>query len=71
MRRDKDRTERINELSLCQSRDRNFLSREESANFKTPTSEAIAEQISVQDNSREDGTGKELEGEEMQPDLNS
>ena len=71
MRRDKDRTERINELSLCQSRDRNFLSREESANFITPTSEAIAEQISVQDNSREDGTSKEPEGEEMQPDLNS
>src|SRR6266536_2303283 len=41
--------------ALRQSRDRDFLSREESGNFITATKEAITEQGFEQDNSRDDG----------------
>ncbi len=57
--------------ALRQSRDQNFLSRDESANFTTATNEAIAEQSFEQDNSREDGAGNEQAGEEIELDLGS
>jgi len=57
--------------ALRQSRDQNFLSRDESANFTTATNEAIAEQSCEQDNSPEDGAGNEQAGEEIELDLGS
>ncbi len=57
--------------ALRQSRDQNFLSRDESANFMTATNEAIAEQSFEQDNSREDGSGNEQAGKEIELDLGS
>ncbi len=57
--------------ALRQSRDQNFLSRDESANFMTATNEAIAEQSFEQDNSREDGAGNEQASEEIELDLGS
>jgi len=57
--------------ALRQSRDQNFLSRDESANLMTATNEAIAEQSVEQDNSREDGAGNEQASEEIELDLGS
>ena len=57
--------------ALRQSRDQNFLSRDESANFMTATNEAIVEQSVEQNNSREDGAGNEQASEEIELDLGS
>src|SRR6266404_4679633 len=57
--------------ALRQSRDQNFLSREESANFTTSANEVIMEQSFEQNNSREDGAGNEQAGEEIELDLGS
>jgi conjugative relaxase-like TrwC/TraI family protein len=57
--------------ALRQSRDQNFLSREESEHFLSSTNESIAEQSFERDNSREERTANEQTGEEMELDLGS
>jgi hypothetical protein len=57
--------------ALRQSRDRNFLSREESEQFLSSKNESIAEQSFERDNSREERTENEQVGEEMELDLSS
>ncbi|HYX29264.1 MAG TPA: MobF family relaxase [Pyrinomonadaceae bacterium] len=57
--------------ALRQSRDQNFLSREESDHFLSSTNESIADQSFGQDSSREEGTENEQPGEEMELDLGS
>ena len=57
--------------ALRQSRDRDFLSRDEPANLIISTNEAIVEQRFEQENSSDDGTGHEQAGEEIEFDLSS
>jgi conjugative relaxase-like TrwC/TraI family protein len=57
--------------ALRESRDRSFLSKEESEHFLTSTNEANSEQSFDQDNSREGSNENEQAGEEMELDLGS